>query len=116
MRYECRNCRLEEERGFLPSMTCGLYFLFLLGCVTGTAIPLLAFLRGDAAPRAGKWNWWHVLLIPLSVLLTSAIVVVGAILLDRLLSLIEYLAYCRRRCPRCGQRKWSWGYTSGYGL
>ncbi len=32
------------------------------------------------------------------------------------LGLIEWVAYSWKRCPRCRNRKWSWGYTKGFEL
>ena len=62
------------------------------------------------ASRPPWWAWF--LLIPAFLV----VAVLGMWLLDKLFSGIEWLAFSRRRCPRCGKRRWSWGFTRGFGL
>lgn len=57
-------------------------------------------------------GWWWLLAAP-GVLLLS---LVAAFLLSLLLEGLEWLAFCLRRCPSCGARNWSWGFTQGFGL
>jgi hypothetical protein len=56
------------------------------------------------------WRW--ILAAPLLLIASFA----GALLLNLLLEGLEWLAFCLRKCPSCGGRKWSWGFTRGFGL
>jgi len=55
-----------------------------------------------------------VALVGVALILFLFVVLVN--LLKFLLELIEYLAIRRRPCARCGERRWSWGFTRGFGL
>jgi hypothetical protein len=57
--------------------------------------------------------WWVALI---GTLLSCGAVVLVAVALNLLLEAVEYLAFVRRSCPNCGARRWSWGFTSGFGL
>jgi hypothetical protein len=40
---------------------------------------------------------------------------VGAVMVNFVMEMSDFvLAHCRR-CPHCGSRKWYWGYTRGFG-
>ena len=112
MYYKCKVCEHEEARGCLPTVTCGVYLLFLIGCMAGIAAVTARMIRGDAPPQALNLGGWRLLVVPLS--LVGALV--GAMILNAILELMEYLVFAFRRCPNCGARRWSWGYTRGFGL
>ncbi len=57
-------------------------------------------------------GWWWLLVIPAIPVLG----VMGGFVLDVFLAAIEYLAFCWRRCPQCQCRRWSFGFTRGFGL
>lgn len=116
MIYKCRNCDFEEGRGCLPSVTCGLYMLFLIGCATGIMSFALARLRGDAANPIADLGWWKLLAFPIAAAVALIAAVIGGLLLNCVLEFIEWLAFCLRKCPKCGSRRWSWGFTRGFGL
>jgi hypothetical protein len=50
------------------------------------------------------------------VAVTLILMAVGVRVVKFALELVEYLAFARRRCPTCGARRWSWGFTRGFGL
>ena len=108
MVYACRSCEYSEARGCLPAATCGLY-MFGLMALWGNVT--FAVIRLQWLPEHLPW-WAWLIILPLN--LISAIV--GGLLLDLLLQAIEWLMFARRRCPRCGERQWSWGYNEGFGL
>jgi hypothetical protein len=82
--------------------------LGLMGLWAGIALPLIrrAFLPATLA-------WWAWLLILPGSLIAA---VIGGVLLDLILQTIEWLVFAVRRCPRCRARRWSWGFTQGFGL
>ena len=114
--YKCRRCEHEEARGCLPTVSCGLYLLFLMGLTVGIGSIAVRVIRGDSPRQALDLGWWNLLAVPLGIVIGLVGAFVGAILLNYLFELIEYLAFALRKCPKCGARKWSWGYTRGFGL
>jgi hypothetical protein len=106
MLYQCKACQNVEGRGVLPGTTCGLLIFGQMG-IAGSAMmaPVSKMLAGHSA-------WWWVLATP-SVLLLS---LPAAYVLNLLLEAIEWLLFCRCRCENCGGRRWSWGFTQGFGL
>lgn len=107
MIYRCKACNHTEERGFLPGVTCGLMMVVLASIAGGLFLWLMRLLT-PLLPL----GWWWLLAAPL--LLVAA--VFGSLLFDALLAGIEWLLFCLRRCPTCGARRWSWGFTQGFGL
>jgi hypothetical protein len=61
----------------------------------------------------GLRPWWVWLI---AVIAGPILVIVGMVLINFLLELFEYLAFAWRRCPQCRARRWSWGFTRGFGL
>jgi hypothetical protein len=57
----------------------------------------------------GLWKWLGLPLLPVAAFF-------GALILNWLLEAMEWLAFCFRKCPKCGKRHWSWGFTSGFSL
>jgi hypothetical protein len=116
--YRCLVCQHEEARGCLPTVTCGLYFVFLLGlsagCLAGVARGLHALAGDRPHPVEPPETPWWVFLA--AVAIAPILAVVGMMATKFLLELIEYLAFARRQCPTCGGRRWSWGFTRGFGL
>lgn len=118
MIYRCRTCDHEEARGFLPSASCFIYFVFLLALSVGSLILAVRGVRlavgKPAAPAEDETHsWWDwVVGIPLGLLL----ILVGMLAIKFALEAVEWVAFCRRRCPACGSRKWSRGFTRGFGL
>ena len=120
MIYRCRKCGCERARGWLPSASCGVYFFLLLGLSLSAAILALRMLEKTMPPLqpgpGGGQPWWVWVVGVVGVLICFAAIVAGAIGLHYVLAAIEYLATARRRCPSCGSRRWSWGFTRGFGL
>lgn len=116
MYYKCRCCEHEEARGCLPTVTCGIYLLFLMGLTVAIGSFTLRLIRGDSPGLALELGWWKLLVIPLGMVVGLVLAFVGAVLLNYVFEFIEYVAFCLRKCPKCGARKWSWGYTRGFGL
>ena len=116
MYYKCRCCNHEETRGCLPTATCGLYFLFLMGLTVAIGIFIVRLLRSDASGQPHDLGWWDLVLFPVAMFAGLILVLIGAMFLNFTFELIEYLAFSLRRCPRCRSRKWSWGYSRGFGL
>lgn len=105
MIYKCRACQHTEARGFLPGVSCGLMIMVLTGVAGGLLLFLLRFYTTSL-------GWWWLLAAPLLVVASF----VGSWLLHELLAGIEWLLFCFRRCPNCRFRRWSWGFTQGFGL
>lgn len=94
--------------------------LFLMGIATlllTVAVRMIRlYLRGDVPHQQSDFGWWSLLLIPPIIVLGFAMIFVAALALDYMLSLIEYLVFVLRKCPKCGSRRWSFGFTRGFGL
>lgn len=118
MLYQCRQCEHVEARGCLPTVTCGIYFVGLMGCASALcgAVAVLMdwwFMRDLLPGPKPDLPWWVWLI---SVCVSLPLTLLGAIALDYLFRPIEYFAVRRMTCPKCGARFWSKGYTSGFGL
>lgn len=116
MLYQCKACGYQEGRGCLTSVTRGLYLFGLMGVVTGVATFAIRRLRGGRPREPLDFEWWHLLLIPPAAILALLLTFAGALALGYLFELIEYTAFALKKCLNCGARKWSWGYTRGFGL
>ena len=116
MYYKCRCCEHEEARGCLPTVTCGIYLLFLMGLTVAIGSFTLRLIGGDSPGLALELGWWKLLVIPLGMVVGLVLAFVGTVLLNYVFEFIEYVAFCLTKCPKCGARKWSWGYTRGFGL
>jgi hypothetical protein len=118
MVYRCLLCDHEEGRGCLPTASCGLYLFSLpalaAGILWGAAYLLRRAIvpRPEAAPRppAPWWVW------PVAAVVTVVAIAGTTVALKWGLEAAERLAVLRRPCPRCGGRRWSRGFTRGYGL
>ncbi len=110
MWYKCRNCNYEDARGFIPGVSCGIYLAIL------SVFPVMVIELGLAALKSvldiDGFGWWWLAVVP-SLIVVSLI---GIIPTAYAFQLIEWLAYCWKPCPKCRKRKWSWGYTKGFGL
>jgi hypothetical protein len=116
MIYKCLRCEYEEARGCLPTVTCGI-FLMLQMLVASYGLVLLIRLRPPPEPQpAPDLGWWGLLVYPLLIAITVFLMLVSTAILIFLLEFIEYLIFALRKCPKCGARRWSWGYTRGFGL
>lgn len=124
MLYRCRNCKYEEARGFLPTVTCGMLLFAQMALIGGALVACLRYLKSSPqsisnAPETNSdagLGWWAIIVVPLFMAVGLMLLFFGAMILNLLLELIEWLAYCCRRCPKCSRRKWSWGFTNGFGL
>lgn len=117
MIYRCRTCRHEEPRGWLPTATSGLYAMALCALSVGGIAGIVGGLRAAVGPPAVAPEpvdspWW---VAALAVVLGLVVVVVGMAVVNFGLGLAEWLAFARRPCPACGARRWSWGFTRGFG-
>jgi hypothetical protein len=99
-------------------VSCGLYLTFLLalsaGCIAGAARGLRAWVGErptGAEPVEVPW-WVGVVAVVVGLVLTVVCVVIVKFALE----LVEYLAFAWRQCPNCGARRWSWGFTRGFGM
>ena len=106
MIYKCKECGFSESRGVLPQTTCGL----LLAIYIGISIGLIMTIVPRVFPDGLGW-WW---LIGGPVVFTVAVLM--SFVLSLLFETIEWLVFCRRKCPICEKRRWSWGFTQGFGL
>jgi hypothetical protein len=82
----------------------------LLSALWGLAIGLLLSVVRWLFPNG--LGWWWLLAGPLLWLVALPL----GLLLHPVLAAFEWLAFCWRRCPQCGERAWSWGFTRGFGL
>ena len=122
MWYRCKACGHEEARGLIPAASCGLYFFVIAGIGLGVILLAIHFLKRAATAlhaqttqpvQVGATPWWlWVILVPASIVF----LVLLTVAMNWFLELLEYLAYAGRKCPKCGKRKWSWGFTKGFGL
>lgn len=106
MHYRCTSCSTTEGRGFLPGASCGVLIFAQIGfagAVMLAAIPNVFF---------DGLGWWWLLAAPTVLVLALS----AAFLLNMILACLEWLAFCLRRCPECGARRWSFGFTQGFGL
>jgi hypothetical protein len=93
-------------RGCLPTVSCGILIVVMQSIAIGLLLPIVAHVFPD-----GLGSWW-LLAGPLLFLLSIPL----GLLLYSMIMLFEWLAYCWKRCPTCGARKWSWGFTRGFGI
>jgi hypothetical protein len=116
MLYRCRVCEFVEDRGWLPATPCLLYLLFLscvsVGCLNLAVLAIRATLDLPQRP-AEPMPWWGWLV---GCLVVMILFVIATAALKYALELLEWIAVRRKPCPRCGQRRWSWGFTGGFGL
>ena len=122
MLYQCRQCEHVEARGCLPTATCGLYFFGLMALTylfweIGLRI-VHALIVGDQAQQPANQPqpdppWW---MWPVSACVSLLLSFLGAVALDLTFRFIEFVLARQRPCPSCGARKWSKGFTSGFGL
>lgn len=106
MLYRCRKCGHEEARGCLPAVSCGMLLMAyaaVYGVLVGLAVPALERIWFHDG-LGWRWVFVAILLIPCEVAIHYAA------------QLTEWLAFCLKRCPGCGTRRWSWGFTRGFGL
>ncbi len=91
-----------------------LLMIVSLGIMIATVHGFKACLGIPPAPadQAGPPWWFFVISIPVS----FALALGGAAILDAVLTRIEYVVFFRRKCPVCGGRRWSRGFTRGFGL
>jgi hypothetical protein len=57
--------------------------------------------------------WW---LWVISFVVALPLFVLSIYVTKYVLEAIEYVAFAWRRCPNCKARRWSWGFTEGFGL
>jgi hypothetical protein len=118
MLYRCLTCGREEARGCLPTATCGLYLMALLALAGGLLWAALALTkwaigsvqRPDPAPDPPWWLWPVALATWLGLLAGTTAGV------NWLVQAAERLVVRRRPCQGCGGRRWSRGFTRGFGL
>ncbi len=124
MLYRCKSCGAEVAYGCLPTASCGCYLILLLAlstaclfaCLLGADLGLRAHLGLPLQPQGPPPWWFWLIWMPVSFAVGVTLAVLGMGVLKRTFELLEYLAICCRSCPRCGGRRWSWGFTRGYGL
>ena len=61
-------------------------------------------------------GWWEYLLYPVAFAIALVSWLIGVVILNWLIEFVEWVFFCRRKCPNCGSRRWSWGYVRGFGL
>jgi len=101
MIYRCRTCNEEAQAGWMPASTWGMLLFPMFG---GGA--LLASITRAALTDAIPWLSWLAALVAFGV---------GAAIVSYTMDLSDFLLAKRKRCANCGSRKWSWGYTRGFG-
>jgi len=95
-----------------------MYLLLLIvlaqACMFAALWGVRAWLDIPPPPAERARPPWWLFVVGLPVVLGIAIC--SAWLLDLLLRWIEYVAFFRRKCPACSGRRWSRGFTRGFGL
>jgi hypothetical protein len=102
MLYCCNRCHFERAAGFLPTTTCG--FLVIPPMAIGIVVVRILEVRTGTS-----LGWWWLPVGLATVYLAPAIFIL-------VLAAIEWCGVHGRRCPDCGARSWSFGYTKGFGL
>ena len=108
----------------MPGVSCGFYLAFLIACTSAIGIAVVRAMRlairsyaSHVAPRESlELDWRGLAVLSLAAVVVLIGTILGVIVLNFVLELLEYLAFVRRKCPVCGARRWSWGYTRGFGL
>jgi len=118
MLYRCLACGREEARGCLPTVTCGLYLGALFALAAGLLGAVLVIVRwalgsGRSPEPAPDPPWW---LWPVAVVMWLALWIGTAAGLNWLVRAVERRVVRRQPCPACGGRRWSRGFTRGFGL
>jgi hypothetical protein len=108
MLYYCKSCDSVVAHGCLPTASCGLLMMTWLAMGCGV---VFGFVRAIADAR--HWPQWHWWISGPAGFLCGLLV---AIILAWVVQLLERLTVFSRRCPKCGSRRWSKGFTSGFGL
>lgn len=106
MIYKCLDCEFREGRGVLPGVSCGILMLLEMGVAT----LLISFVARALLPD--DLGWWWLLIAPVLFVLALP----AGYLVAVALAALEWLVFSLRRCPRCGARRWSFGFTEGFGL
>lgn len=124
MIYRCRNCQHEEVYGCLPAVSCGALLLIQIGLCVAISVPGFWHIRkaanaaaistgGEAGVEPG---WWAILLVPAFLIFALSVLLVMAMVINLIMEFAEWITVSFRRCPKCQSRRWSWGYTRGFGL
>ncbi len=120
MLYRCLKCEHEVAAGCLPTASCGLYFFGLAALGPTLLFGLVLLIRWlipapptppDAPKAETPWWVWMV-----SVAAAPVLMVGGAWAMDFLFRTVERILTSSAKCPGCGSRTWSKGYTRGFGL
>jgi hypothetical protein len=99
MLYACSRCKYEDARRCIPRVTCSVPLVMLAATAFGFLLIVVSALFPVVV-------WW---------MLTAPVLVVPLGLLS-ITGLLEWLLSSWRRCPQCGARAWSSGFTRGFGL
>ena len=110
MWYRCKECDYEEARGCIPGVSCGIYLISLSVFPAFVIGVVLGWLRGCV--EIDGFGWWWVLIVPLMIIVSFVLISPVAYFFE----FLEYLVLALRKCRRCGARRWSRGYTKGFGL
>lgn len=106
MWYKCRSCDCEITVGCLPLASCGLWLLGMFGLAMGVAAAMARWLFGSL----GWWSW------PTGILAGLILGVPLGLCFIYTSQALEWALAHLKRCPQCQRRRWSWGYTKGFGL
>lgn len=117
MLYRCLKCEREVAAGCLPTVSCGLYLFGLMALAPAILIGLvmLARLLIPLPPQLPVEDtpWW---VWVASAIGTPVLLVGGAWGLHLVFSTTEHFLMRWGKCPECGSRAWSKGFTRGFGL
>jgi uncharacterized membrane protein len=104
----CRNCDHEQDAGFMPAVTTGMVPVLSIVLAGTAAYEVFGLLK----------SYGHGLIIKIiGTLGTFALAcVIFLLVIDFVTHGVDWLIAMRRKCPECGERKWSFPYTSGFGL
>lgn len=102
----CRSCQTVVARGCLPTVSCGVLASMYLGFGGGISLVI-----GVRIWRHYPW-WATALAAPFLLILTIALILFFAYTFQ----FIEWLIVRLTHCPSCRRRRWSRGYTKGFGL
>ena len=106
MLHRCKSCSYETSAGILPTCSCGMLLVPPVALALAVTIGVTKI----------AWASWGYLafLVPVPLFLVTSVPLI--VIFNCTLEFIDWVVALLKRCPKCHRRRWSWGYTRGFGL